>query len=211
MSKPKFIWKNFMRPQPLSLHQNIIHHWTQQTMSNAERPSQITCVKPSTSTGPNHCPSTKTSSILRPNTQKHRLQSKYSPLTPQDTAAAYSNYSKAGRSRRMAKRRAKASNGLQAAPKSWFRARVENGLQRGKRWWLPMVGGHWSVAKGVGERAKQPEGLYLGCRPRYSCRKRLPGWASWSRCLFDKKWGDVWLRGMRDDEWECTVIFPLLI
>jgi hypothetical protein len=76
---------------------------------------------------------------------------------------------------------------LQAAPKSWFRARVENGLQRGKLWWLPMVGGHRSVAKGVGERAKQPEGLYLGCRPRYSCLKRLPGWASWLRCLFDKK------------------------
>jgi hypothetical protein len=25
-----------------------------------------------------------------------------------------------------------------------------------------MVGGHQSVAKGVGERAEQPEGLYLG-------------------------------------------------
>jgi hypothetical protein len=30
---------------------------------------------------------------------------------------------------------------------------VENGLQRGNLWWLPMVGGHRSVAKGVGERA----------------------------------------------------------
>jgi hypothetical protein len=32
----------------------------------------------------------------------------------------------------MAKHQAKASNGLQAAMKSWFRAKVENGLQRGK-------------------------------------------------------------------------------
>ena len=53
-------------------------------------------------------------------------------FTPQDAMTAYLNYSNAGRSRRMAKHQAKALNGLQAAPKSWFRARVENGLQRGK-------------------------------------------------------------------------------
>jgi hypothetical protein len=47
---------------PSTLHQNIntIHHWTQQTMFDAECPSQNACVKPSTSTGPNHCLSTKT-------------------------------------------------------------------------------------------------------------------------------------------------------
>jgi hypothetical protein len=101
--------------------------------------------------------------------------------SPQDTVAAYSNNSKAGRSRRMAKHRAKALNGLQAAPKSWFRARVENGLRRGKPWWLPMIGGYRSVAKGVGERLEQPEGLYLGCGPRYSRRKRGLGWSTWSR------------------------------
>jgi hypothetical protein len=65
-------------------------------------------------------------------TQKYRLQTKYSPFAPENATAASSNYSKAGRSRRMAKHRAKALNGLQAAPKSWFRARVENGLRRGK-------------------------------------------------------------------------------
>ena len=47
--------------------------------------------------------------------------------------------------------------------------------QIGMATWLPMVGGHQSVAKGVGERVEQPEGLYLGCQPRYSCKKRLPG------------------------------------
>jgi hypothetical protein len=70
---------------------------------------------------------------------------------------------------------------LQAAPKSWFRAVVENGLRRGKPWWLPMIGGHRLVAKGVGERAEQPEGLYLGCGLRYSRRKRGLRWLSWSR------------------------------
>jgi hypothetical protein len=61
------------------------------------------------------------------------------------------------RSRGMAKHRAKASNGLQAAPKSWFCAEVENGLQRGKpddyRWsegigqWLRVWGRGWSKRK----------------------------------------------------------------
>jgi hypothetical protein len=91
-------------------------------------------------------------------------------FTPQDATATYtySNYSKARRSRRTAKHWEKASNGFRQHRKSWFRSRVENGLQRGKPWWLPMVGGHRSVAKGVGERAKQREGLYLGCQLRYS-------------------------------------------
>jgi hypothetical protein len=63
-------------------------------------------------------------------------------------------------------------NREEAAPKSWFRAGVENGLRRGKPSRLPMIRGHRSVAKGVGERSEQPEGLYLGCGPRYSRQKR---------------------------------------
>jgi hypothetical protein len=50
-------------------------------------------------------------------------------FTPQDATTAYLNYSKAGRSRRMAKHQAKVLNGLQAALKSWFCAEVEKGLQ----------------------------------------------------------------------------------
>jgi hypothetical protein len=65
-------------------------------------------------------------------TQKYKLQSKYLPFTPHDAAAGYSNYSKTGRIRRMALHPAKASNGLQAAQKNWFRAGVENGLPSGK-------------------------------------------------------------------------------
>jgi hypothetical protein len=37
------------------------------------------------------------------------------------------------------------------------------------------------VAKGVGERSEQPEGLYLGCGPRYSRRKRGCRGSPWSR------------------------------
>jgi hypothetical protein len=37
-----------------------------------------------------------------------------------------------------------------------------------------------AMATGVGERAEAAEGLYLGCRPRYSRRKRGCQWSSWS-------------------------------
>ena len=94
-------------------------------------------------------------------------------FTPQDTTATYSNYSKSGEEQEDGQTLSEGFEWLQEAPKSWFRAQVENGLQRGKPGW--MVGGHQSVAKGVGERVEQPEGLYLGCQPRYSCEKRLPG------------------------------------
>jgi hypothetical protein len=50
-------------------------------------------------------------------------------------------------------------------------AAVGFGLRRSKprkRW---AIGGHWSMATGVGERVEAAEGSYLSCRPRYSCRK----------------------------------------
>ena len=102
--------------------------------------------------------------------------------------ATFPHYSKAGRGRRMEEHEAKASNIKEAAPKSWLRAGVENGLRRSKPWWLPMIGGHRLVAKGVGERAEPPEGLYLGCGPRYSHQKRGLGWSSWSRGEEKIKW-----------------------
>jgi hypothetical protein len=43
-------------------------------------------------------------------TQKHRLQSKYSPVAPENAAAASSNYSKAGPGERMDVPSAKALN-----------------------------------------------------------------------------------------------------
>jgi hypothetical protein len=79
-------------------------------------------------------------------TQKYRLQTKCSPFTPENAAAASSNYSKAGPGDRMAVRAAKALDSEEAAQKSWFHAGVENGLLRGKPWWLPMIGGHRSMA-----------------------------------------------------------------
>jgi hypothetical protein len=84
------------------------------------------------------------------------------------------------------------------AQKSWFPVSVGFGLRRSKPWWLPMIGWHLLMAKGVGKRAEQSEGLYLGCGLRYSCRKRQAGWASWSRCLIkNMRWcviarGESW-------------------
>jgi hypothetical protein len=73
-----------------------------------------------------------------------------------------------------------ALNGAEAAQKSWFAVAVEIGLRRSKPQWKWMIGGHLSMATGVGERAEQPEGLYLGCEPRYSRQKMGSGWSSWS-------------------------------
>jgi hypothetical protein len=100
--------------------------------------------------------------------------------------------SRAGK--RMAVHAVEALNSEEEAQKSWFHAGVENGLRRGKPWWLPMIGGHRSVAKGVGERAEAAEGLYLGWGPRYSRRKRGLWWSSWSRGGKNKVmlFGDVW-------------------
>jgi hypothetical protein len=54
-----------------------------------------------------------------------------------------------------------------------FAAAVGFGLRRSKprrRW---AIGGHRSMAKGVGERVEAAEGLYLSCGRRYSRRKRV--------------------------------------
>ena len=59
--------------------------------------------------------------------------------------------------------------------------RGRNGLRRGKPWWRWMIGGHPSMATGVGGREEGAEGLYLGCGPRYSRPKRGLWWSSWSR------------------------------
>ena len=53
-------------------------------------------------------------------------------FTPQDTTATYSNYSKSGEEQEDGQTLSEGFEWLQAAPKSWFHARVENGLQRGK-------------------------------------------------------------------------------
>jgi hypothetical protein len=47
------------------------------------------------------------------------------------------------------------------------------------------------VAKGVGERAEQPEGLYLGCQPRYSPHKRDSRDEHHGRDVLDKKNNEV--------------------
>ena len=72
----------------------------------------------------------------------------------------------------MAEHRPKALNSSEAATKSWFRAGVGFGLWMSKPRWRGVIGGHRSTAKGMGERAEEEGGLYLGCGPRYSRRKR---------------------------------------
>jgi hypothetical protein len=127
-------------------------------------------------------------------TQKHRLRSKYSPFTPQDAAAAYSNYSKAGRSRRIAKHRAKASNGSQAAPKSWFHVVVGFGLRRSKPWWH-----RWS--EGIGQwlrvwgRGRSNQKVCILAAGQDTAPKRDGRDEHHGRDVFDKKImviGDAW-------------------
>jgi hypothetical protein len=86
--------------------------------------------------------------------------------------AASPDYSKAGRSRRIEENEVKGSNVKETAPKSWYHAGVENGMRRSKPRWMLMIGRHPLMATDVRERAEAKEGLYLGCRLRYSRRKR---------------------------------------
>ena len=100
--------------------------------------------------------------------------------------AASSNYSKAWPRERVAVHAAKAWNSEEVVQKSWFHVSVGFGLRRSKPWWLPMIGWHLLMAKGVGKRAEQSKGLYLGCGLRYSwdtaAERDSRDEASWSRC-----------------------------
>jgi hypothetical protein len=65
-------------------------------------------------------------------TQKYRLQNKYSPFHPPRCHGHLFKLFESGEEQKDGQTLSEGFEWLQAAPKSWFRARVENGLQRGK-------------------------------------------------------------------------------
>jgi hypothetical protein len=65
-------------------------------------------------------------------TQKYRLQNKYSPFHPPRCHGHLFELFQSGEEQKDGQTLREGFEWLQAAPKSWFRARVENGLQRGK-------------------------------------------------------------------------------
>jgi hypothetical protein len=95
-------------------------------------------------------------------------------FTPQDAAAAYLNYSK-GEEQKDGQTSSNGFEWLAGSTKKLVLCWGRKWSAEGQTVMAAMIGGHRSVAKGVGERADQQEGLYLGCRLRYSCQKRLPG------------------------------------
>jgi hypothetical protein len=65
-------------------------------------------------------------------TQKYRLQNKYSPFHPPRHQGHLFELFESGEEQEDGQTLSEGFEWLQAAPKSWFHARVENGLQRGK-------------------------------------------------------------------------------